>query len=833
MWKDFVYSLRSLRRSPLFTVAAIASLALGIGANTAIFSLLDQVVLRSLPVRDPESLVVLHTDYSAPGRSTSDNHESVFSYPLYRDLRASGAAFSGIVARGGARVRLAWNGNTEAATAELVSGNFFRTLGIGAALGRTLAPSDEGAPDANPVAVLGHAYWSSHFGASPSILNRTVTVNGHPFIVVGVADARFNGLMQGNSPDLYVPLTMERSLIPNFDVLADRKTRWLNLFARLKPGETLPRAQAATDVAYHAIVAAELAGLGRVGSLRDERNRQRFLDHRATLRPAAQGIAALRDKWEKPLRVLTAMVGLVLLIACANVAGLMVARAAGRQREIAIRLAMGARRVALVRQLLIEGLLLALAGGVAGLLVEQWSTAALVGMLPGDEAGGWIADSLDAHLLAYAFAVSLGCGLLFSLLPALQATRPNLAPALKDRASNVASAGPARLRAVLVAAQIALSLLLVVGAGLFSSSAANLLNAQLGFRSSQLLMFRVNATLDRADTASATAFYRDLGLRLAAMPNVTGVAAADGGPFSNSGSGGNITVEGYRAGQDEYTGATNIAVSPGYFGGLGIPQRAGREFTDRDDAAAPKAVVVNQTFVKRYFGKANPLGRRLQFGASTPPKLDCEIVGVVADNGDDVRDPSQETIYYPYAQWDKPSRLVFYVRTAGDPGRLATALRDAVREADPNLPAVDVKTVELKMRESLYTERLIAILSAAFGILATLLAAIGLYGVIAYSVARRTGEIGVRMALGAMPANVLRLVLLGAARLAAVGIAIGLAAAFAGGRLIESQLFGIKASDPIIYIGAAVLLAAVALVAAGVPAWRAARIDPVTALKYE
>ncbi len=830
MWKDFVYSIRSLRRSPLFTAAAIASLALGIGANTAIFSLLDQVVLRSLPVRDPESLVVLHTDYAAPGNASSDNDESVFSYPLYRDLRASDAAFSGMVARSAARVRLAWNGNALAAGAELVSGNYFRALGTGAALGRTLAPSDEGAADANPVAVLSHAYWSTHFGSDPAILNRTVVLNGHPFVVVGVAEASFNGLLQGNSPDVYVPLTMEKSLIPNYDVLADRRMRWLNLFGRLKPGETLPRAQAATDVAYHAIIAGELAG---VGKMRDERNRQRFLNHRATLRPAAQGIAQLRDKWEKPLRVLTAMVGLVLLIACANVAGLMVARAAGRQREIAIRLAMGARRVALVRQLLIEGLLLALAGGVAGLLVEQWSTAALVGMLPGDEAGGWIADSLDAHLLAYAFAVSLGCGLLFSLLPALQATRPNLAPALKDRASNVASAGPARLRAVLVAAQIALSLLLVVGAGLFSSSAANLLNAQLGFRSSQLLMFRVNATLDRADTASATAFYRDLGLRLAAMPNVTGVAAADGGPFSNSGSGGNITVEGYRAGQDEYTGATNIAVSPGYFGGLGIPQRAGREFTDRDDAAAPKAVVVNQTFVKRYFGKANPLGRRLQFGASTPPKLDCEIVGVVADNGDDVRDPSQETIYYPYAQWDKPSRLVFYVRTAGDPGRLATALRDAVREADPNLPAVDVKTVELKMRESLYTERLIAILSAAFGILATLLAAIGLYGVIAYSVARRTGEIGVRMALGAVPADVLRLVLGGAARLAAVGIAIGLAAAFAGGRLIESQLFGIKASDPIIYIGAAVLLAAVALVAAGVPAWRAARIDPVTALKYE
>jgi len=831
MWKDFVYSLRSLLRSPLFTAAAVASLALGIGANTAIFSLLDQVVLRSLPVRDPESLVVLHTDYNAPGSSSSDNYESVFSYPLYRDLRTSDAAFSGILARGAAGVRLAWKENTEAASAELVSGNYFQTLGIGAALGRTLAPSDEGAPGSFPVAVLSHAFWSTHLGADPAILNQTVTLNGHPFVVVGIAEARFHGLTQGNSPDLFVPLTMEKSLIANFDVLSDRTDRWLNLFARLKPGESLRRAQAASDVAYHAILVSELAQMEK---MRDERSRQLFLNHRATLRPAAQGIAELRDKWEKPLRVLIAMVGLVLLIACANVAGLMVARATGRQREIAIRLAMGARRAALVRQLLLEGVILALAGGVAGLVVEHWSTAALLSILPRDEAGGWLTASLDLHLLLYAFATSLACGLLFALLPALQATRPDLAPTLKDQALNVASGGrPARLRQALVAAQIALSLLLVVGAGLFSTSAANLLNAHLGFRTSQLLMFSINATLDRPEAAAAAAFYHDLQLRLSSMPNVVGVAAADGGPFSGSTSAGNITVEGYHARQEEETDAIRIAVSPGYFRALAIPLRAGREFSDRDSAAAPKGVLVNETFVKRYFGSGNPIGRRLEFGASTPPKLDREIVGVVADSRDDVRDPGKETIYFPYPQWNNPARMVFYVRTAGDPGRDAAALRQAVREADPNLPAVKIKTVDVRIRESLYTERLIAILSAAFGVLATLLAAIGLYGVMAYSVARRTGEIGVRMALGAVPVDVLRLVLFGAVRLAAAGIVVGLAAALAAGKLVESQLFGIKASDPVIYIGAALLLALVALIAAGVPAWRAARIDPVSALKYE
>jgi len=568
--------------------------------------------------------------------------------------------------------------------------------------------------------------------------------------------------------------------------------------------------------------------------MHDERDRQRFLNHRAALRPAAQGIAELREKWEKPLRVLIAMVGLVLLIACANVASLMVARSTGRQREIAIRLAMGARRATLVRQLLIEGLILAVAGGVAGLVVEQWSTAALLGVLPRDEAGGWLAASLDLHLLAYAFAISLACGLLFALLPALQATRPDLAPTLKDQALNVTSSRrPARLRQVLVSAQIALSLLLVVGAGLFSSSAANLLNAHLGFRTGQLLSFGINATLDRPKAADAAAFYRDLQTRLSSMPNVVGIAAADGGPFSGDTSNSNITVEGYRARQEEETHAVRIAVSSGYFRALAIPLRAGREFTERDDATAPKAVVVNETFVKRYFGNANPIGRRLQFGASTPPKLDREIVGVVADSRDDVRDPGKETIYSPYPQWDKPTHMVFYVRTAGDPARNMGALRQAVRNADPNLPAVKIKTVEVRIRESLYTERLIAILSAAFGILATLLAAIGLYGVMAYSVARRTGEIGVRMALGALPADVLRLVLFGAVRLAVIGIVIGLAGALAAGRLVESQLFGIRAADPVIYAGAALLLALVALIAAGVPAWRAARIDPVVALKYE
>ena len=815
----------------MFTLVAVLSLALGIGANTAIFSLLDQVVLRSLPVRDPETLTVLHREYNPQGSSSSDNSESVFSYPMYRDLRDRDPAFSGIVARTGAPVRMVISGATSGGSAEIVSGNFFATLGVGAALGRTLAPADDGPPGAHAVAVLSHSFWESRFGGSPGVLNQTITLNGQPFVVVGVAEASFKGLMQGQTPDVFVPIAMQRAPIPNFDALEDRQIRWLNLFARLKPRESLRQAQAATDVVYHSIVESELPQMGR---MRSDRERDQFLNHRTELRPAAQGISSLRNRWEKPLRVLMIMVGLVLLIACANVAGLLLARATGRQREVAIRLAVGAGRVALVRQLLLEGLVLALAGGAAGLLVERWSTKALLGALPRDAVGTWLTTSLDWRLLGVALALSVASGLIFALIPALQATRPGLSVTLKDQASGIASGGrPARLRQAVVIAQVTLSMLLVVGAGLLSVSARNLLNANLGFRSQHVLMFFVNATLGRPGVPAVTALYHDLQERLATIPEVSGVGVAIGGPFSGANRGGNITVEAYQAREDEYTGSSIVAVGPGYFRALGIPLRAGREFSDRDDAAAPKTVLVNESFVKRYFAGRQPLGKRLMFGASNHPVLDKEIVGVVADNRSDPRAEDKPTLYYPYPQWQKAERMVYYLRVAGDESRVASAIRGVVREADPNLPVASIRPVEVYIRESLYTDRLVAILAGTFGALATLLAAIGLYGVVAYAVARRTGEIGVRMALGALPGDVLRMVLLEASRMAGVGIAIGLGAAFVLSRYIESQLFGVKPADPAIYAAAAVVLAAVALAAALVPGWRASRIDPVTALKYE
>ncbi len=831
MWKALVLSFRAVRRNPTFASVAVLSLALGIGANTAIFSLLDQVALRSLPVRDPESLVVLHTGYNAPGTSTSDSRESVFSYPMYRDLRDRDPAFAGVVARMGAGVTLASQGGAEQASAEMVSGNFFRTLGVGAALGRVLTPEDDGAPGANPVAVLSHSYWSSHLAGSRAILNQTIALNGHPVVVVGVAEERFNGLHSGQTPDLYVPIALQKLVQPTWDALEDRRFHWLNIFARIRPGFTAQRAQAATDVVYHSILEAELT---RVGNMRSDKDRNEFLQHRAQLKPAAQGINALGEQFGKPLEVLMAMVGLMLLTACANVANLMLARGAGRQREIAIRLALGAGRGSLVKQLLLEGLVVALAGGALGVLAAKWGAAGLLRLLPEDFGGPWLTTRLSLPLLGFALGLSLASGLLFALTPALKATRPDVAAALKNQASNVAAAGgSARFRSGLVVAQVALSLLLVVGAGLFTGSLLNLTRVNLGFRAQRLLMFGVNAATSRPEVSRAVAFYRDLQQRLEAIPGVTGVAAAASGPFSNSGRGGNITVEGYHPGPDEDVGGSIVAISPGFFRAMGIPLRAGREFTDRDEAGAPKVVVVNEAFAKKYFDRKDPVGRRMAIGESNHPVLNLEIVGVAADSRVEVRKPASETWYFPFAQWGQPERLQFYVRTAGDPDRLASGVRQAVRTADPDVPMGALKPMDVWIAESIYVERLIAMLSGAFGVAATLLAAIGIYGVVAYAVARRTAEIGIRMALGAQPARVLRMILLEAGSMAALGIAIGLAAAFGLSRLVASQLFGVKPADPAVFAGAAGVLALVALAAALVPGWRASRIQPVQALKYE
>jgi predicted permease len=773
--------------------------------------------------------VVLHREYQPNGSSSSDNFESVFSYPIYRDLRDRDPAFSGVIARATSSVALSHRGATQKAAAELVSGNFFEVLGVGATTGRLFTADDDRNAGAHPVVVLSHAYWVSRFGGDASVVDQTLNVNGRAMQVIGVAAPGFNGLLAGSSPDLYVPLAMQKAVMPTLDILENREFHWLNVFARLQPGFTIEQAQAASDVAYRSILEAELAQ--RAKPL-EGRGRDRFLNHKAELHVASQGINELRRKWEKPLVAVMMMVGLLLLITCANVAGLLLARAAGRQREIAIRLALGASRGRLVRQLVVEGLVLALIASAFGLLGALWASSALIHVLPEDLSGNWLKAAIDFRLLVFNTVLSALCGLFFGLIPALQATRPDVAGTLKDQAKSVA-AGSNRLRKVMVTAQVAFSLALLVVAGLFSESLFHLLKVDLGFHTERLLTLSVDATPSRPDLQGAVNFYRELQDRLTSIGGIQSAAAAAEGPFSGSNSAGNITVEGYRAAENEYTGAAFSAVSPQYFQALGIPLRTGREFTVADAAGAPKVVVVNQAFVKKYFGSANPIGRRLMFGGGNHPVLDRQIVGVVADSRKEVRERASAMLYYPYAQWERPSRLVFYIRAQGNETRLGPAIQRLVRSIDANVAVGDPKPMTLLVNDSIYTDRLIAGLSVAFGVLATLMAAIGLYGVVGYAVSQRTSEIGLRMALGAVPGDVLRMVLGDAARMVAVGVVVGAAAGIALGKVAQSELFGIQAADPPLVGAGILLIALVTAAAACIPAWRASRIDPVSALKYE
>jgi predicted permease len=827
MMRDLAFSFRTLRRSPIFAIVAIVSLALGIGANTAIFSLVDQVILRQLPVRDPQQLVVLHRNYSLNGSDSSDNYESVFSYPMYRAIRDNDPAFAGVIARCGISVTILYQGNAESADGEAVSGNLFQVLGIGAAAGRVFSPEDDSTKAAAAATVLSHGYWLKRFAGDPAVVGQSIQMNGFPTTIIGVAAAPFDGVFSGNEPQFYLPIAMQPIFKPTWKAILDNpQFRWLNIMGRLAPGVSIARAQAPTDAAHRIGVELELAKQHASGAVADPAK------YRLEIRPAPQGINQFRRDEQTPLLALMAMAGLTLLIACANVASLTVARATARRREMSIRLAIGATRWNLVRQLLVEGVMLAGAGGALGLLVADWSTKALLHALPQDFAGDWLHGGLNLRLLAFACGLSLGSGVLFALAPALQSTRHNLASSL--RAGAAAQAGSAVwFRKCVVAAQVALSLVLVVGAGLFSGTLYNLAKVNLGFRTERLMTFKVDAARTRPLVADSVAFYHALQDRLAAIPGVTGVAASNSGPFSDSNNSGNITLEGYQPRNGEDVDVSMKAVNPGFFGALGIRLRAGREFTDRDDAGAPKTVVVNEAFAKLLCEGRNPVGLRLMFGGGSHPVLDREIVGVAADVRGTVREPAKPALYYPYAQSKQPERLMYYVRSAGAEAGLGPAIRAAVRDEDPNVPVAVLQPITVRIDDNVYSERLLAILSAAFGALATLLAALGLYGVVAYAVTRRTAEIGVRMALGALPGDVLLMVLAEAGKLALAGIVVGLAVALALSRLVQTQLYGVQAADPRILIGAAAFLAVVAMGAAILPGRRASRISPVQALKYE
>ena len=826
---DLRYALRGIRRAPLFTSVAILSLALGIGANTAIFTMMDQLMLRRLPIRAPEQLVMLIQHGPHNG---SNMGPRMHSYPIYQDFQQKAEPFSEVICRRLTEASVAIDGHTERIDAEMVSGNYFSMLGVKAAAGRLFRPEeDDRVFRGHPVVVLSYDYWVTRFARDSNAIGKKILVSNYPMTIVGVSAPGFAGLDPAVSPQIRVPILMEPIMNPQWDWMnpASRRARWVQVFARLKPGYTAASAQPAAQTLFQQIrqyeaTLPETRGWSAYG-------RERFLkDGKLTLEPAATGYSELRNNFSKALVVLMCMVGLVLLIACANVANLLIAKALARQKEIAVRLSIGATRGNLVRQLLVESVTLSLIGGAVGVLLAFLMTRGLLALIPAESDPLLIQPTPDLRILLFTLGLTLLTGLLFGLVPALRASSPDLWSTLKDAVvPRGGMVGSLFLRKGLVAAQVALSFLLLFGAGLFVRSLQNLRATNTGFKDlDNLITFQVSPALNGYDAERTVHLYDELLDRLRAVPGAKSAALATvpllhGDEWDNS-----TQVEGYKAKDGEDMQAFMNAVTPGYFDTMGIPLLEGRDFDRRDIRKDSRVAIVNEHFARHFFGDRSPIGRHLGHGTD---KLDTEIVGMVADSlYEGPREGVRRQVFVP--NWGN-NGVAFYVRGNLQSSALYGAIRGEVKRLDPSMPIYELKTLGKQLDETLLTERLIALLSAGFGLLATLLATIGLYGVMAFVVARRTKELGLRMALGAARTSVVWLVMREVLTLLAVGLAVGIPAAIALGSLVSTQLYGIQARDPWIAGASVGLLAAVGAVAGMIPATRASRIDPILALRYE
>ena len=823
---DLRYAGRTILKNPGFSAVVVLTLGLGIGANTAIFTLMDQVLMRPLRVKDPGELVLLDGPGPFSGRTHNDH---TFSHPMYLALRdGTSGVFSGVVARFGTDATLTWHGRSERVMVESVSGNYFEVLGLTPALGRTFTLDDDRTAGGHPLVILSHGFWKRRFGSDPQIVGQSVSVNGRPMDVVGVAAPGFQGIEVGRVVDVFVPITMKATLTPTWDDFANWRSRWLNIIARRAPGISPEQAEAGANVAYRQALNEDVKTLGHW----TEKNRQRFLAKHLDVTPGATGMSDLRRQTTAPLLVLMGMVGLVLLIACGNVANLLMARATARQKEVAIRLSLGASRGRLIRQLLVESLLLSLLGAVAGVVFANWTGDLLLRALPFEGASQALSADPDLRVGVFTLVISLLTGLLFGLAPALQLTRPAVASTLKDEAAAVIGGSGARLRRGLVVAQVALSLLLLVGAGLFARSLHNLRQQEPGFTADRLLVFSVDPPLAGYDRDRVRDFAQRLQQGLQAVPGVTAAAPALSPIMSDSVWRSTIKVDGYTSKEGEDMSPQVNAVAPTFFATLGVPLLGGRDFDARDVQGAPRAAIVNEAMAKYFWGNESPLGKR--FGFARDDKIDIEVVGVVKDGKtNNMREAIPRMIYVPLDQQNEISGLVVYARTSLPEEGVATAVRQAVARLDANLPIYNLKTMEAQISESMFVDRMVAALSAAFGLLATMLAAVGLYGVMSYSVARRTREIGIRLALGAPRQRVLGMVLREVGTLGAWGLGLGLPIAIGLAQLLRAQLFGLAPHDPLTIASATLLLACVTVLAGLVPARRAMRVDPILALRYE
>jgi predicted permease len=838
--QDLVYALRQLRRNPGFAAVAVLTLALGIGANTAIFSLLDQALLRALPVEHPEQLVVLEgTGKAWQGHSSSygGDAEAYFSYPMYRNLqtKADPAAIKGLIATSHVYLNVTYRNASQVGAGEIVSGNYFTVLGTRPYAGRLLSPSDDTAPGSNAVAVVSYSFWQSHLGGDPSLVGQTISINGHPFQLVGISAPSFHSAVWGETPGIFLPMSMLDEAFPGQGArLTDHKSRWMNIVGRLAPGVGAAQAQAALAPLWHALRADELKGLGT----QSPRFVSEFLTNsRLLLLPGAQGFSYQRDGLKTPLLVVMAMAALVLLIASVNVGSLLLVRSAGRVREFSLRSALGANRGRILGQLLLEGLLIGVFGGCAGLLLAPVALRALVHQLAGAGSDPIFSTALDGRVLIFNFAAAIVVSLMFSLAPAIQLRKTELAAAL--RGSNAsASGGLLSLRRVIVCLQIGLSVLLLAASGLFVRTMQKLRSVDVGFDATHLVGFNVAPQLSGYRPDQIASLEKRVEEGLGALPGVQAVAASSIGELSGDSHGGNVTLEGYTPPPEEEVDVAKTWVNPAFFSAMQIPMLAGRTLAATDDATHPLAVVVNEGLAKRYYGSArNAVGKRLVDGASNKPVFDTEIVGVVPDfKQSGIRGAVEPSLFYSLLQAPakgSPTEIYFYLRSSLPAAETMTTVRRAMQQMDATLAVDNLRTMDEQIDENLSNDRLTELLAISFGVLATLLAAIGLYGVLAYVTAQRTREIGVRIALGSSRAAISRIVLTDVLKLAGISLAVAVPCALGLARLLKSQLFGVSSSDPATFLCVTFLVAIVAIVSALVPAHRAANVDPIQALRTE
>ena len=828
--QDIRYALRMVLKNPGFTAVAVVTLALGIGANTAIFSLINAALLKMLPVTDPEQLVTI-------GCSADDS----FPYPAFKQLRDHNQVFSGVLAfRSLESFDFDVDGHAGLAKGQVVSGNYYSVLGVNAVFGRTIAPEDDRVAGGGPVAVISYEYWVKRFNRDPAAVGKKIVLNGSPFTVIGVTPPEFFGLEPGNPVEVSIPISMVAQVRPEwavagtpYSVLSAPFRNWLHLMARLRPGVAEEQALANAEPIYREAMREAAEGLGGL-PFDSPRTREMFLQFRLHLEPGGRGLAALRQRFSRPLLILTAVVGLLLLIACANVANLMLARASSRQREIAVRIALGAGRWRLIRQLITESVLLALAGGAGGLLLAYWATSSLLALMSHSSSPVSVNVHPDARPLAFTALVSLFTAILFGLAPAMRATQPGAA-ALKGSGRILGGMRPrASLGQALVVLQVALSLVLLVGAGLLARSLENLKDFYPGFDAQHVLLISVNPSMVGYKEAQVIGLYQRLMAEIKAFPGVRTVSFSDFSPLADRFSSTMPAVEGYTPRPGENTPVMINVIGPEYFRALQTPVLLGREFTSADAAGAAKVGVINQAMAHYYFGDANPIGRRFSLPGWRGDSRWLEIVGVIQDaRYHSLREPAPPQAYIPFLQSPESGSMTFEVRAMMDPVSLAAGVRRVIQQADSRLPIFDVKTLSEQVDESLVQERLVASLSSLFGLLALSLASVGLYGVMAHAVSRRTNEIGIRMALGAQRGQILGMVMRETLLLVILGVTVGIPVAMGASRLIRSELYGLSPSDPLTISMTALVMLGVAGLAGYLPARRATNVDPMVALKYE